>query len=225
MHVNKGVQKNFRKKVISVDQQAVVKGVLKLNVLAPLRLNDKTGFLSATLILTHKHTIMKGIRLLLPLLFLAITATAVFAQESWEKKNQYYSHTDHGKLHVPDAEWKKILPAQVYNILREEGTEQPETGLYVHNYKKGTYYCAACGNALFSSTTKFDSHTGWPSFFQTLNKSCVMEIKDNSAGMTRTEIKCARCGGHLGHVFDDGPAPTNLRYCMNGYALAFEAGK
>ena len=159
---------------------------------------------------------------LLQLLIILFAGTATFAQEAWEKNNHYYSHTDHGRLRVTDDEWKKILPANVYHIMREEGTEPPETGLYVHNYKPGTYYCAACGNALFSSATKFDSHTGWPSFYAPLSKSAVMDVADGSAGMQRTEIKCARCGGHLGHVFDDGPKPTGLRYCMNGFALAFE---
>ena len=109
--------------------------------------------------------------------------------------------------------------------MREKGTEAPETGLYVHNTKKGTYYCAACGHALFSSATKFDSGTGWPSFFKALNGQSVTEAEDNDLGVTRTEISCQRCGGHLGHVFNDGPKPTGLRYCMNGFALAFEPSK
>ena len=147
------------------------------------------------------------------------------AQQQSEKNNPYYSHTEKGKLTVSDAQWKKILTPTSYNILREKGTEPPNTGPYAHSYKKGTYYCAACGNPLFSSTTKFDSHTGWPSFYQTLNSNSVIQSKDNSLGMERDEILCARCKGHLGHVFDDGPAPTNLRYCMNGYALNFEPVK
>jgi len=149
----------------------------------------------------------------------------IHAQQENEKKNPYYSHTDKSKLNVSDAEWKKVLTPTVYNILREKGTEPPNTGPYAHDYKKGTYYCAACGNPLFSSATKFDSHTGWPSFYQALGKGSVLESADNSLGMERTEVSCARCGGHLGHVFDDGPAPTHLRYCMNGYALSFEPAK
>ncbi len=145
-----------------------------------------------------------------------------YAQQA---KNPYYSHTDNGKLRVADAEWKKILPGNVYHILREAGTEAPNTGPFVHNPKKGTYYCAACGHALFSSATKFDSGTGWPSFYQVLNKNSVMENRDESLGVVRTEVVCERCGGHLGHVFDDGPKPTGLRYCMNGFALSFEAAK
>jgi len=156
-------------------------------------------------------------------LILIFSGIAVIsAQQQDEKKNPYYSETNKAKLNLSDAQWKKVLAPKAYNILREKGTEAPDTGPYVHNYKKGTYFCAACGNALFSSATKFDSHTGWPSFYQALSPNSVVKSKDNSLGMERDEISCARCGGHLGHVFDDGPAPTGLRYCMNGYALNFE---
>lgn len=147
------------------------------------------------------------------------------AQQQNEKNNPYYSHTDKSRLNVTDAQWKKVLTPVAYNILREKGTERADTGPYVHNPKKGIYYCAACGQALFSSTTKFDSHTGWPSFYQPISDKVVANEKDNSYGMERDEVLCARCGGHLGHVFDDGPAPTHLRYCMNGYALNFEEQK
>lgn len=150
-----------------------------------------------------------------------MTISTVYAQV----KNPYYSHTDNGRLRVSNEEWKKILPAKTYNILREEGTEPPYTGPYVHSTQKGIYYCAACGHPLFSSAAKFDSGTGWPSFYQPLDKNSVIEMRDESLGVVRTAISCARCGGHLGHVFDDGPQPTGLRYCMNGYALAFEAAK
>ena len=147
------------------------------------------------------------------------------AQQQDEKKNPYYKPGDNNRLNVTDAQWKKALSPKVYNIMREKGTEAPETGPYVHNYKKGIYYCAACGHPLFSSDAKFDSHTGWPSFYQPLNDASTAKAKDNSYGMERDEVVCARCGGHLGHVFDDGPKPTNLRYCMNGYALIFEEKK
>lgn len=146
------------------------------------------------------------------------------AQQQDEKKNPYYKQNNNSKLTVDDAEWKKILAPKVYYIMREKGTESPNTGPYVHNEKRGTYYCAACGHALFSSATKFDSHTGWPSFYQPLSNSSLAIAKDNTYGMERDEVLCARCGGHLGHVFDDGPAPTHLRYCMNGYALNFVEG-
>ena len=156
-------------------------------------------------------------------LILLFTAIMVInAQQQDEKKNPYYNPTDKSKLSVTDGQWKKVLTPKVYGIMREKGTEAPDTGPYVHNEKKGVYYCASCGNPLFSSSTKFDSHTGWPSFYQPLNGQSVANAKDNSYGMERDEVLCARCGGHLGHVFDDGPAPTHLRYCMNGYALHFE---
>lgn len=147
------------------------------------------------------------------------------AQQQDESKNPYYKQGDNTKLTVANAQWKKILTPKVYNIMREKGTESPNTGPYVHNPKKGMYYCAACGRLLFSSDTKFDSGTGWPSFYQPYSDNSVIQAKDNSYGMDRDEVLCARCGGHLGHVFDDGPAPTHLRYCMNGYALHFEEKK
>ncbi len=147
------------------------------------------------------------------------------AQVQDETKNPYYKPTETAKLKVADAEWKKILAPQVYEIMREKGTERANSGPFVHNVRKGKYHCAACGNPLFSSSTKFDSHTGWPSFYQALNKSSVSVAKDDSYGMVRDEVVCSRCGGHLGHVFDDGPEPTHLRYCMNGYALMFEVEK
>lgn len=136
--------------------------------------------------------------------------------------NPYYDHNAKGILNVSNAEWKKVLPADAYHILREEGTERAGTGQYVNNHDQGVYYCLACGNMLFHSSTKFESGTGWPSFYQPAGKASVKERTDNSAGMVRTEVLCARCGGHLGHVFDDGPRPTGLRYCMNGNALMFE---
>ncbi len=146
----------------------------------------------------------------------------VNAQKQDERKNPYYKPTDNNRLEVNNTEWKKVLTPKVYNIMREKGTEMANSGPYVHNDKKGVYHCASCGNALFSSANKFDSHTGWPSFYQALNEKSLAKEKDNSYGMERDEVLCARCGGHLGHVFDDGPKPTGLRYCMNGYALNFE---
>ena len=119
-------------------------------------------------------------------------------------------------------EWRAALTANQYYILREKGTERAFTGENWDNHEKGTYLCAGCGLPLFSSTTKFESGTGWPSFYQPLSKTSVKDITDSSHGMVRTEVVCSRCGGHLGHVFDDGPKPTGLRYCMNGGALKFQ---
>ena len=123
------------------------------------------------------------------------------------------------RIEKPDADWKKQLGEMEYYVLRQEGTERAFSGDLWNNHDKGTFICAACGLPLFASDTKFESGTGWPSFYQPLAKEYVREITDNSHGMARTEVECARCGGHLGHVFDDGPRPTGLRYCMNSASL------
>lgn len=142
-----------------------------------------------------------------------------------KNKNPYYSRTDTKKLHLSDAQWKKILPPDLYEVSRHAETERAFTGKYWDTDTKGTYYCAACGNKLFQSTSKFSSSCGWPSFFRQDNKNSTVEKPDHSLGIERTEILCARCGGHLGHIFDDGPPPTGKRYCMNSIALDFEPNK
>ena len=123
----------------------------------------------------------------------------------------------------PDGEWRRLLKPAAYDVLRQEGTEPPYTSPLNNEHRRGVFVCAADGNPLYDSRTKFDSGTGWPSFYQPISKAAVETRKDGSLFMTRTEVHCARCGGHLGHVFDDGPKPTGLRYCMNGVALAFRA--
>ncbi|MCX6212170.1 MAG: peptide-methionine (R)-S-oxide reductase MsrB [Bacteroidetes bacterium] len=137
-------------------------------------------------------------------------------------KNQYYSTTNKEKLVLPDSTWKQVLSPEVYQIAREKGTERPFSSAFENSKEVGTFHCAACGNPLFKSTAKFESGCGWPSFFEPITKSSIIYIPDHSHGMTRTEVECGKCKAHLGHVFEDGPPPTGLRYCINGVILSLE---
>lgn len=136
-------------------------------------------------------------------------------------ENPYYSNTDLNKINISDDEWKKVLSPDLYAVSRNADTERAFTGNLWNSEAKGTYFCAACGNNLFESNQKFISSCGWPSFFEQKNKESIVFKNDNSFGMQRLEALCGRCGGHLGHLFDDGPEPTGKRYCMNSISLDF----
>ena len=142
-----------------------------------------------------------------------------------QNKNLVFDKNDNKPVVLSNEEWRKILPDEVYKIAREKGTERPWTSKFEKFSEIGTYYCAACGNGLFKSDTKFDSGCGWPSFYEPISKSAIIYTPDNAHGMARTEVQCGKCKAHLGHVFEDGPPPTGLRYCINGVILDFEKAK
>lgn len=181
-------------------------------------------FLKFPLLRPHQiDTPMKNISILLAG---CIIAAAAWAQQGAPQKNTLPSPSPADtawtkKVLKTQEEWKKELTPDQFHITREQGTETPYTSKYCNNHEKGMYYCVSCHNPLFSSSTKFDSGTGWPSFWQAYATKSIKMSKDNSLGMERDEISCRRCDAHLGHVFNDGPNPTGLRYCMNGVALLF----
>ncbi|WP_207955480.1 peptide-methionine (R)-S-oxide reductase MsrB [Segetibacter sp. 3557_3] len=142
--------------------------------------------------------------------------------ESTNPVNPFYNPSAKNPVVLSDAKWKQVLTPDVYHIAREKGTEEPFSSRFENFNETGTYYCASCGNPLFRSDTKFESGCGWPSFYEPVGRGAVLYTPDHAYGMERTEVQCGRCKAHLGHVFDDGPEPTGLRYCINGVVLNFE---
>ena len=156
-------------------------------------------------------------------LFMMLAVINVSCQKTDTKTADALPSAEILAIQKTNAEWKAQLSKSEYHVLREAGTERAFTGDYWDNKDKGTYQCKACNNALFSSETKYKSGTGWPSYYEPLNDECVAEDVDYKLGYKRTEVHCAACGGHLGHVFPDGPEPTGLRYCINSISLNFAA--
>lgn len=162
---------------------------------------------------------------LIVLVVVSLNITIACSQNSDGKLESNKNNSKNFAIMKTEGEWKKQLTSEQYEVIRKQGTERAFSGKYNNFKKKGTYHCAACGNPVFSSETKFDSGTGWPSFYAPISEENVGTEVDRKFGMTRTEVHCNTCGGHLGHVFDDGPKPTGLRYCLNSVSLDFKDNK
>ncbi len=159
---------------------------------------------------------MKKIAFIIPMVWLLLSCNAQETPNTNQKGEMTFN------VNKSEEEWKKELTPEQYYILREKGTERPHTGEYNMFFEDGVYHCAACDAPLFESDSKFDAHCGWPSFDRAISDSSIVEVADYSHGMVRTEIMCANCGGHLGHVFNDGPTDTGLRYCVNSVSIGFD---
>lgn len=168
---------------------------------------------------------MKQLAGVIVIIFFAIFASYCNAKNVKYKIIESDTNLMNFEITKSDEDWKNSLSSEEYRVLRQKGTERPFTGEYDLHFDDGIYSCKGCGQVLFSSDTKFNSHCGWPSFYDMADKSAVREIKDTSHGMIRTEVVCSKCGGHLGHVFDDGPNPTGLRYCINSVSIDFKSTK